>query len=1322
MGTARKKLALRRRKRSSLFGKIRSVLGWTVVLLLLAAILGGGILYRRADSEISRVVEVALNENFPQTNVSFDTARLDATRGLRLYAVQWRLPDASKDAPPFLQADEIYVECPLEIKKIVSRQFELQRVVVAHPVLNLGDDIGRAQGDLQKLVPAQTSGASPNLSVEINDATLNFAGTSISGINLRLEPARSQKKVKNAPETSPIEPSSSPQEPVDDVPTPNFPDSPHDEIVRAVWNVPTASRPNVGFVNYQPLQEELDPTQEGVSSAEPPSNEIDRDEGENSSIAAPESDAWIVQLSASNPLVEKVGVSGKITASSWELTGNVENLDVALILPLARRIASPKTTFFNGAQGKTSLDFSVGGGMEEFGDVEWRVDGTLANAAFSSPFLKYPVSEIFANYSIANDFVELRKITASCGQTSIKAAFQRKNEFSGVPTSVARAQFDNLSVNDEVVVRLLGELKVTGYAPEETLDKFLDLLADYRFSGLGNIDVTLENSLETGGNWEPKSVVIDGRNIDALYVGFPYRLDGLAGRLTLDQNKTFAFNLASQRSEDVVKAQGRFDSVFSAPKGQVDIVAKNRTIDSKLLDAVGEENRKTLMELHPAGVFDGRVRISYDPDVVSKEDRLMVETAIDLHDGSILYDAFPMPITSITGSLYMRDGAWVFSNLSGKSGGASFAAAGSLVSGAGYAALGRAFAVANTTDAAKTLFEDGSRGLELLDDPSPAPIERFTSIPAVAGVPLDDRSWRFLLATNVGKFPLGEELRAAIIQEDVREGLEKLRVEGKADGQIRVGYRTDEKKLALQFDAMPIPESTSFQPEGFPFPLSNVEGRVSWREGTLAVSGLRARNGATTCAANVVSQTIPNVGRILDVSELRVDQLQIDRDLQSVATGGFRSFLDFLQPRGFYNVDGAIRVTQGLEQNAKKRVAWNLRFSVQQNSVRPGVDIEGICGRVRTFGVALENAQPLVYGELDVDTLFCKDAQITNLIGPFYYNGADILWGRRAPAIQAVPIYLDPFVRQHVDADPLYRTESRRDAPQIVRGQIDDPAGFTDAQPNAVPLTSNAYGASGGTTPPSVPSHETKIEGGDRPIQGLVFGGQAVSDGVFLGNATSQYRFTTNLQNARLDEMIRVLSPGSKPLNGRVNFNATLQGEGKNIAALKGEGGATVRDAQLYELPQIVKILQVLSVQEPDENAFSSCDVDFKAFGDHVQLSSVRLEGSALSLFGDGWLTIRPKEQLIDLTLSARLGNSKSQIPVVSDVLGAASDQVAQIRVEGNLTSPVIQQERLPGLKKAWWSIFPEQEPEPTDKAPVERSRPVRDAWRKLTGTESKEK
>ena len=1304
MKSTHKKLTLRRRKRGSLLGKIKSVLGWSFLLILLAAIIGGRFLYRRADSELSRVVKITLQETFPQTEVSFDAARLDATRGLRLYAVQWRLPDAPENSAPIFQADEIYLECPFEIKKIVARQFELRRVVVARPVLNLAADFERLQNDLRRLMPAGATQKSPNFTVEINDATLKLAGTSISGINLRIEPAETETNARS--QTSPPndanrQETSSPAA-----------DAIVAEDVERVEHAPNSA--TIGFENYQPVADEQ---YLALDDKAPSPVESDRLDSKKEAIGASQPGRWIVQLDASNPFVEKIGVYGKITPDAWNFLGNVENLDVGSILPLVSAVAPQKITFLNGAQGKTSLEFAVSGTTEAVGDAQWRVDGTLANAAFSSPLLKYLVSEISAEYSAANGLVEFRKIKATCGQTSIKAAFQRKTDLSGVPSNVARARLDNLPVTDSAIVRLLDELKKTGAASAETIDKFLDLLGDYRFSGIGNVDLSLEKSVATNNEWTPTNVAIDGRNVEALCVGFPYTLDGLAGRVTIDQNQTFAFNLASQRDDAPVKVQGRFDEVFSNPRGQVDIVARNKTIDAKLLDAVGEENRKILMELRPSGVFDGRVRIVYNPDVAPKEDRLSVETAINLRDGSILYDAFPMPISSISGALYMRDGAWVFANITGKSGGASFASAGSLVSGAGYAALGRAFAAANAGESVGTTNKEVSHELELLNEPSPAPIERFTTIPAVAGTPLGDDGWRFLFATNVGKFPLGEELREALVQDELRTSLEKLRLEGKADGQIRVGFRTDEKKLALQFDATPIPESTSFQPEGFPFPLSNVEGRVSWREGTLSITGLRARNGATTCSANVVSQTIPNVGRVVDVSDLRVDQLQFDRDLRSVATEGFRDFLDFLQPQGFYNVDGAIRVSQGLEPNAKKRIAWGLRLSVQQSAVRPGVNIEGICGRARTFGVAMENAQPLVYGELDVDALFFKDAQITNLMGPFYYNGSDLLWGRRAPSIRAVPIYRDPFVRRLIDADPLYQTAIRPNATRLVRGQSVDQAGFAESRQNAasrsVPLDSSEE-----QTNQSAPFPETTIEGGDRPIQAVVFGGRAICDGVFLGGQAPRYRFTTNLQDATLDEMIRVLSPGSKPLKGRVNFNSTLQGEGKNIASLKGEGSATVRDAQLYELPQIVKILQILSVQEPDENAFSSCDVDFKAFGDHVQLSRVALEGSALSLFGDGWLTISPKEQLIDLTLSARLGNSKSQIPVVSDVLGAASDQVSQIRVEGNLSSPVIQQERLPGLKKAWWSIFPEQEPEPTDKAPVERSRPVRDAWRKLIGSE----
>ncbi len=227
--------------------------------------------------------------------------------------------------------------------------------------------------------------------------------------------------------------------------------------------------------------------------------------------------------------------------------------------------------------------------------------------------------------------------------------------------------------------------------------------------------------------------------------------------------------------------------------------------------------------------------------------------------------------------------------------------------------------------------------------------------------------------------------------------------------------------------------------------------------------------------------------------------------------------------------------------------------------------------------------------------------------------------------------------------------------------------------------------------------------------------GQATTDGVFYRRQVPTYKVVFNVKNARLADVTREFAPGSKPLQGRVAAYATLRGEGLNVATLKGEGGFSLQEAELYESPQIVKILQILSVREPDQTAFDSAFVDFQVIGDRLKLNRVLLEGNALTLFGDGWLTVRDKEKLIDLTLNARLGSASDQIPIVSDFLGGVGDQLAQIRVEGALSSPIVRQERFSGVKKAWWNVFPEQEPTPTDAVPTERPKPLRDAFRRLT-------
>lgn len=95
-----------------MFKTVKIIFRWCVFLAFLATAVVAVIAYRRADTEIRRVVQTELQRKFPKLNVSFESVRLDSTRGVRLLSVVWRSPDASPDAPPLLEAEEIYVEIP----------------------------------------------------------------------------------------------------------------------------------------------------------------------------------------------------------------------------------------------------------------------------------------------------------------------------------------------------------------------------------------------------------------------------------------------------------------------------------------------------------------------------------------------------------------------------------------------------------------------------------------------------------------------------------------------------------------------------------------------------------------------------------------------------------------------------------------------------------------------------------------------------------------------------------------------------------------------------------------------------------------------------------------------------------------------------------------------------------------------------------------------------------------------------------------------------------------------------------------------------------
>lgn len=1314
-----------------MFKTVKIIFRWCVFLAFLATAVVAVIAYRRADTEIRRVVQTELQRKFPKLNVSFESVRLDSTRGVRLLSVVWRSPDASPDAPPLLEAEEIYVEIPIDWNSLKSGDLSPRRIAITRPHIRTAADRADFARDLLRLQPTPTE--RPCL-IEAFDAAIFFNDpespdetTTLSGLRLRLSPTP-RFALPGYPEILPEKLLDDDSLFVDAPPDTNGEDDINADEAPNDFNAPNVA--NDGDDATVP-----EPENAAESLRQHDSHEI----------------VWTLNLTAANPYVQDLNVRGCVAAHDWAFRGVVRQLNLAPIVQRLDAELGGKLGSFRNAQGQTSFDFELVGDSTNPAALRYRVDGELSRGAVASPLLKFPLSDVEIRYSATQDSLEVERFSARSGATTLAASYRQVGPISAPNEGALRLRLNDYPLDDAHLKRLAIENGAQANVESEKLRKLVDFLNDYQFSATTNVDLTVEKSARTNGDWKPTNLVVSGAGLDLVCLAFPYRLEQLSGRVALDAAGALTIALRSEFNERSLKIDGRFDDALGTPSGSVEIEGLGYPIDARLLSALPASSRAELARMRPSGAFDANVKIDYAPN---RAERLQVKTTIGVRDAAIQYDLFPLPISSIGGLIQMEKGAWVFSNLSGKSGAARLRASGSFVSGAALAGANGATNAQRSVYASAPIRlvsanvptsvpENAPRGADFADF-EPPPL--VASIPTPPGAPLSPDAWRFELTTDVEDFPLGEELSNALVRYDGRESFEKLGLSGKANGQIRVAYRSDERKLDVEFDAEPVAGAASMKPASLPYELGDLRGRAFYRAGEFRVDGFRARAGRTTYSANLLGRFAPNAGWTFDVSSLRVERLQLDRDLLSAAPPAAIAFVDYFQPNGFFNVDGALRVERGSGANSRLQAAWDLRFVAQQNSFRPtNVELNNVCGRVQTRGFAVEGGSFAVGGEFDLDTFCWGDLLVSRTTGPFYFDGTDVFWGRDVPPVRRTPLYQHPFLRERIDADPLYRAVGVAARPSLYRGQapnasaafVDDaPPGFAPdastqtsaprsplAAPTAPPGLLSNSGSNAATLgsgdaasfPGAQPVATVSAADERRPILARVFDGQATTDGVFYRRQVPTYKLVFNVKNARLADVTREFAPGSKPLQGRVAAYATLRGEGLNVATLKGEGGFSLQEAELYESPQIVKILQILSVREPDQTAFDSAFVDFQVIGDRLQLKRVLLEGNALTLFGDGWLTVRDKEKLIDLTLNARLGSASDQIPIVSDFLGGVGDQLAQIRVEGALSSPIIRQERFSGVKKAWWNVFPEQEPTPTDAVPTERPRPLRDAVRRLT-------
>lgn len=507
-------------------------------------------------------------------------------------------------------------------------------------------------------------------------------------------------------------------------------------------------------------------------------------------------------------------------------------------------------------------------------------------------------------------------------------------------------------------------------------------------------------------------------------------------------------------------------------------------------------------------------------------------------------------------------------------------------------------------------------------------------------IPIAEGSHLTLLfdGTNV---PLNEELRDALSPAAARLWRD-MRPNGIVNFDARVEYSSIEKQSSVLVNAKPILDdetslSTSIEPVYFPYRLEKLQGLITYLNGHVELKGLRAEHNRTVhIRAEGDCDLLRNGQWQLRLKTLYVDRLRVDRDLLQALSERLRKTVQALNLRGPMNLDGKVTLaSQPLRTDDR--------------------EVDGQSQAARTHAAALRNRDEgqSIAATWDVSIDF-HDFQINCGVPLEHIFGGVSLKGRfdgeRFTSAGELDIHSITY-RDFMFTDVM--GPIRLSDKQVLLGI------WADRENNR---------------------HS------DRQITAKIYGGTAIADGIVTLGAEPGYKLHATLNNADLAQCAQEVISGRQHLVGQVDADVEVRGKGRGLHNLAGRGEIALRNAELYEVPVILALLNVLSGHVPDTTAFTSGDTQFRIQGEHVHLHTINLNGNAISLEGKGEVGFDRK---IHLALHALVGRGERRIPIFSDLMGGASEQILEIEIDGTLDDAKARRVLFPKIQQA----LPQGEP-----------------------------
>lgn len=196
---------------------------------------------------------------------------------------------------------------------------------------------------------------------------------------------------------------------------------------------------------------------------------------------------------------------------------------------------------------------------------------------------------------------------------------------------------------------------------------------------------------------------------------------------------------------------------------------------------------------------------------------------------------------------------------------------------------------------------------------------------------------------------------------------------------------------------------------------------------------------------------------------------------------------------------------------------------------------------------------------------------------------------------------------------------------------------------------------------------------------------------------TGRFQLKSRLENADFRCMLQDLGVTSAPTDANCNVELAVAGVPWEPQTYSGNGAIHLRDAKLYELPIMIRVLRALSVAPTDKAAFHTADVKFDIDGDQVPIE-LECNGDLLSLKGNGMTNFRKD---LDLEVYSYVGGRVPVSSVFAPIVREASyASFMSFHVSGTVDNPQVGRATLPQLNMMQ-QIFPDKVAD----APESRSR-----------------